>query len=666
MPYYSGQDIGRYHILEPLGEGSMATVYKAFDTHLECNVAVKFIRMDRVVPEMVEKALLRFEREAKLLAQLNHPNIVKVTDYGTYQGVPYLVMPYLPGGTLEDLIGKVVPYAEAAHLLAPIARALSYAHMRNILHRDVKPSNLLIAETGQLILSDFGVAKIFEEDPSISMTGTGMMIGTPEYMAPEQWHGRTEPVSDEYGLGVVLYELVTGQIPYQADTPAGILLKQMNEPLPSPRQFVPGLPDRIEQVILTALAKDPRYRYPNLSAFAFALEEIAAEAPSAGFTLPFLVPPTENRPPANNITMDEAPQGYSHPQNALKRYGWLLAVGVTGLLLVLCVVIALVLKGVMASQTAVRLTPTSLGNGVLPTLAPTLAGEIVPSPVLTSTQPPTAVPAQAGNGWKQGQLVYLSGSKTARDVYWLDLQTGGEPKLIAASNGNDRFYGVVLSPDGSRLVWYDTNTATLKQAGSSGGDVSTLAKCEQPFFSPDGSRLVCVGKDGLQIISAQDGTTQNVLSTGTLRAVLPAWSPTKDEIVFAAYRADGGTGIWRVGLSGGDPTPLADTTYENYAPAFSPDGEWIAFQSSPKDADSQIWIMDRSGGQARQLTQIAGWSRGPGFSPDGRWLVFVSSQSGSIGPDSGEAFALSLDTSEQVRLTHTGGGVYDWRAFWGK
>jgi basic membrane protein A and related proteins len=272
----SGHDIDRYHLIEKLGEGGMAVVYKAFDTHLECEVAVKLIRMDRLTPEMMETTLKRFEREAKSLAQLTHANIVKVTDYGEHDGVPYLVMEYLPGGTIKKYLGTPMPYAEAAKLLVPIARALNFAHEHKIIHRDVKPGNILITESGEPMLTDFGIAKILDLEEGQTLTGTGMGIGTPEYMSPEQWQGNITPAVDIYSLGVVFYELVTGHKPYSADTPAAVLLKSFNDPLPRPSSYVSGLPETVEQVLFKVLAKKPEDRYATMKEFEKALEGLAA------------------------------------------------------------------------------------------------------------------------------------------------------------------------------------------------------------------------------------------------------------------------------------------------------------------------------------------------------------------------------------------------------
>ena len=258
--------IGRYHLIEPLGEGGMAVVYKAYDTHLECEVAVKVIRTENLPQSGVERALKRFEREAKAVARLTHPNIVKVTDYGEDDGKPYLVMPFLPGGTLKQLIKErgQIPWQEAARILIPIAEALAYAHSQGVIHRDIKPSNILLTSTGQPMLTDFGVAKIIEDEATQDLTGTSATVGTPEYMAPEQITSKTvDARADLYSLGVVFYEMVTGRKPFEADTPMAVMVMHSRDPLPRPSQFVRNLPSAVEQFLIKALAKNPNDRFQS-------------------------------------------------------------------------------------------------------------------------------------------------------------------------------------------------------------------------------------------------------------------------------------------------------------------------------------------------------------------------------------------------------------------
>ena len=272
-----GQSVDRYQIIEKLGQGGMATVYKAFDSRLERYVAIKFIRAEAIN----EVFLKRFEREAKALAKLSHPNIVKIHDYGSYDGMPYLVMEYLPGGTLRDKLGRKYTWQEAVELILPLAHTLAYIHKQHIIHRDVKPSNFLITESGQPMLSDFGIAKMIEAEETLQLTGAGMGIGTPEYMAPEQgMGGEIDHRADIYSLGIVFYELVTGKKPFSADTPMAVMVKQISEPLPSPRQFLPALPDEVERVLVKALAKRAENRYQSMDEFASALENLLTSKPA--------------------------------------------------------------------------------------------------------------------------------------------------------------------------------------------------------------------------------------------------------------------------------------------------------------------------------------------------------------------------------------------------
>jgi serine/threonine protein kinase len=236
-------------------------------------VALKLIRVDEIPASQHERLMKRFEREAKAMAKFSHPNIVPVYDYGEVDGSPYLVMEYIPGGTLKDKTGKPVPVETALSWIAPIADALTYAHESGIVHRDVKPSNILFDQKGRPILTDFGIAKVLETGET-NLTGTGLGVGTPEYMAPEQWRGKASEATDQYSLGIVLYELLTGQKPYKADTPAALVILQATEPMPQPSKLVKGIPDEVEKVLYKALARDPQDRYEDMEALRKALESL--------------------------------------------------------------------------------------------------------------------------------------------------------------------------------------------------------------------------------------------------------------------------------------------------------------------------------------------------------------------------------------------------------
>jgi eukaryotic-like serine/threonine-protein kinase len=274
MQNFVGKQVDRYRITERLGMGGMAAVYKAYDTRLEREVALKLIRTGEIPESMLGQLLKRFEREAKAQARFQHPHIVPVYDYGTVNGAPYLVIAYLPGETLQDVIKRgPVDWRQVVRWLIPIAEALDYAHQRGVIHRDVKPGNILFDERDQPMLMDFGIAKILEsEDATLTMTGLG--IGTPAYMAPEQWQGKPCPATDQYALGVVLYELITGQKPYQADTPAAIILKQATEPLTLPSRYVSDLDDPVEKLLCKMLSQNLSDRYEDMVAVLKAMSDL--------------------------------------------------------------------------------------------------------------------------------------------------------------------------------------------------------------------------------------------------------------------------------------------------------------------------------------------------------------------------------------------------------
>ena len=275
--------ISQYQIIEQIGQGGMAKVYKALDTRLEREVAIKIIRRGAFPPDDLDRILKRFEREAKSLARLSHPHIVKVLDSGEHDGSPYLVLEYLPGGTLKERLNGAMPWDQAVALLLPIAHALHYAHQQGFIHRDIKPANILLAADGQPMLSDFGIAKLLSHEETQTLTGTGMGVGTPEYMAPEQGMGaEADARSDIYALGVVLYEMVTGRKPFQGETPMAVVVKHINESVERPSRLVRGLPRPVEQILLKALDKKPEQRYRDMGKFAAAMEKMLMEKKPVG------------------------------------------------------------------------------------------------------------------------------------------------------------------------------------------------------------------------------------------------------------------------------------------------------------------------------------------------------------------------------------------------
>lgn len=279
-----GKQLGNYQIVELIGRGGMAAVYKGYQPSMNRHVAIKVLSpqysSDRAFVQ-------RFQNEARLIAQLEHAHILPVYDFGQQEGMLYIVMRYLPTGTLEDRISpQGMPLDEVLHILKQVASALDYAHSRGVIHRDLKPANVLIDAQGNAFLSDFGIAKTTEQE--VSLTGTGNVIGTPNYMSPEQGLGeKVDARSDIYALGVMLFEMLTGQVPFSGDNPMAVMLRHVHDVPPDPSSLRPDLPQAVSNVVLRALAKRPDERYQSAGELARALEQaLSGEAVPPPDTMP--------------------------------------------------------------------------------------------------------------------------------------------------------------------------------------------------------------------------------------------------------------------------------------------------------------------------------------------------------------------------------------------
>jgi formylglycine-generating enzyme required for sulfatase activity/tRNA A-37 threonylcarbamoyl transferase component Bud32 len=260
--------IGQYRISKQIGRGGMATVYKAYQPNLDRYVAVKVLAPDRVETNFTT----RFELEARAIAKLRHRNILTIFDYGRQGDMFYLAMEYVSGGTLKERLGWPQDLTYAVSIISQVGDALAYAHRQGMVHRDVKPANILMAEEDWPLLSDFGLAKVLED--SLQLTVSGASIGTPQYMSPEQAQGLSvDQRSDIYSLGVVLYEMVTGRPPFGTDSPVAIILRHINEPITPPNTLRSDVPEALEQVILKSLAKSPDDRYQRMEEFLDDLHE---------------------------------------------------------------------------------------------------------------------------------------------------------------------------------------------------------------------------------------------------------------------------------------------------------------------------------------------------------------------------------------------------------
>jgi serine/threonine protein kinase len=313
-----GRQLGAYLIQTKLGEGGMARVYKAYHARLRRDVAIKVI-LSQIADQAGFRA--RFEQEAQLIAQLQHPNIVTVYDFGESGNLTYLVMQYVGGGTLRNQLreGRPLEPQQAARYALQMARALHHAHIHGIVHRDVKPQNMLVPSTdrNQLLLSDFGIAKLFSSGREAtfstltpgalasdhSLTNVGQIVGTAEYMAPEQVNMKpVDARTDVYALGVVLFQMLTGQVPFQSSSALGLLYQQVNTVPLSARELNPAVPETLAQITARALAKAPEARYQTAEAMAQGLEVVLTSLTTSLYSSALGDYRTLPGPPSNILT----------------------------------------------------------------------------------------------------------------------------------------------------------------------------------------------------------------------------------------------------------------------------------------------------------------------------------------------------------------------------
>jgi len=346
------EKFGRYIIKSELGRGGMATVYHAYDPSFDREVAIKVLPREMLHDPQFRS---RFERELKIVAALTHPAIVPVYDVGDEDGQPYFVMRYMSGGSLTGEIAKGnFSLEDTARIITRIAQGLVYAHKKGVVHRDLKPDNILFDDSGDPFISDFGVAKLTES--TSSLTGSGV-IGTPAYMSPEQAQGlNVDGRSDVYGLGVIVYQMLSGQQPYKSDTPMGVVVKHITDPVPEILKILPSLPEGVDNVIKTSMAKDREQRYPTPTDLARHLNISAfGHDGGAGAT-------------TGSVKRSEAPT-ISGP-SPRGRMGWIVIGGLIVLALAGGFFFRNQIIGLVQAPTSTP-TPTATKQAVTPTILPT-------------------------------------------------------------------------------------------------------------------------------------------------------------------------------------------------------------------------------------------------------------------------------------------------------
>ncbi len=330
MSFAIGENVGPYRIIEQLGQGGMATVFKAYHPALDRYVAIKVLH-----PAFKEEPnfLSRFQREARVVARLEHPNIVPIYDFAEHKGQPYLVMKFIEGQTLKARLNeKPLTKEEAVEIVDAVGGALAYAHKQGVLHRDVKPSNVLLSPDGSIYLADFGLARMAQA--GASTLSKDVMLGTPQYISPEQGQGVSDldQGTDIYSFGVLLYEMVVGRVPFNADTPFAIIHDHIYTPLPPPSRLNPNVPEVVERVLLKSLAKDRKDRFENVEQQVIAFRKAVVEGEGAFLETMAVQPAAEDASrgetstpiiPVDEIDGDQGAAGRERPPR--KRWPWIVA-----------------------------------------------------------------------------------------------------------------------------------------------------------------------------------------------------------------------------------------------------------------------------------------------------------------------------------------------------
>jgi serine/threonine-protein kinase len=528
------QKFGRYEIKAEIGRGGMATVYHAYDPRFEREVALK------VLPRAMlhdPQFRTRFEREAKTIAMLEHPAIVPVYDFGEEDGQPYFVMRYMTGGSLTDRIKKgPMTTQEVAQLFERLAPALDEAHAKGIIHRDLKPGNILFDQNGEPYISDFGIAKI-AASPS-NVTGSAI-VGTPAYMSPEQAQGEgIDGRSDIYGLGVIIFELLTGTQPYHGDTPMSVVVKHITDPVPHILDVKPDLPPAIEAVIEKAMAKDRDERFPTVKALSDALNAVArGEAPDLEISDKTLVTSDKTvlsqkpTPPPGTLQAKPGPKPGPKPSPVpaapRKKTGLWIGLGGAGLLVCVVIVAAVfMLRNKIPFLTApspTRSLPTSTpvatavhlptGTKIPSVPSPTVKSE-TPIPSLTPNPSPTPTVKGPESIGGADLIAFLNNN----DI-WVIGVDGSNLNQITKDGGVK--YDLQWSPDGQSLFYI--SGLCIDSVTVPGGAVSEItcfpaAQYLEAFeISPDGKQVAISLNRILYVVPLDLAAISNATTWAQLR-----------------------------------------------------------------------------------------------------------------------------------------------------
>jgi Tol biopolymer transport system component len=670
MALSAGTRIGPFEVVELLGAGSMGAVYRAYDARLRREVAIK------VLPPAFAgdpDRIRRFEQESLAVARLAHPHIVAIHDVGKFEGVPYIVMELLAGGTLrQKLNGRPLPFRRAVEYAIQIGRGLAAAHEHGIVHRDIKPDNLFIARDGQVKILDFGVAKLRDADPATVTTAATLtmhgVVGTPAYMSPEQARGMTaDQRSDVFSLGVVLYEMLAGISPFHRDTAPETMTAILHEEPPVLAGVAP-CPPALQRILRHCLEKDPADRFQSARDLVFDLEGVSDLAPAA-------------------------------PGSAQGRFphGFLLAL-LAGLLLALVLAAGFVIGrqwGPASEPDTIaathRLTDFS-GLEEFPAIAPDLKSVAFTARVdghrqifvrLLAGGPPLQITKDAADHelprWSRdsSSIVYFSPAEAndmqgttwaLQGTIWEVSALGGSPRRVIDSVG-----GADVGTDG-RLACFRLagGQIELVTASPEGSDVRVMTRFPEPMYykyprwAPDGKWIAYQRGDGFRwdifVIPGEGGDPRQLTHENRQIHGL-TWRPNSTGIIYSSSRATTmaylpALGLWEVRLDGGDPRRVASLDVSYLHPDAHESGTVVA---SRLHMQSDLWKYPTNGsaeeimGRAVRMTRQTGQVQTPTVGSSDREIAFLSDTGGHANlwvtvPETGELRQITFERDSSVAM----------------
>lgn len=628
-----GASLGSYEIIEAIGEGGMARIYRGYHAELNRDAAIKVINWGlQEDPEVTE----RFRREAQAIAKLRHPNIVQIFDFGKHTSGYFMAMEFIDGDDLAVTMREcrarqtLLPKDKIIRIIRDVAAALDYAHSQGVIHRDVKPSNIMINQEGQSILTDFGLVML---PAHASQATLGNTFGTPHYVAPEQAISSAAAVaaSDLYSLGIILFELTTGQLPFDDDSPLSVALKHVSDLPPPPTRVNPELARGVEDVILRVLAKDPGDRFTTAGEMAAALQAAWGNGLGSGVSghdslSPPMLPP--NVPPSGEVPNMTLPNSAAAPpvverveSGAAKQQLWqkrnsnswlgVITVGLIGV--VFGALIAFLYGGYSGSFNgfgSISLpTESNAAVAIQPTDTPTSTATLTSTPTDTSLPPtatptdtplvlPTDTPALTPTSTETPTTTPTSTSTTAPTPIprptFTPTPAGLSGKILFKTDRSGRTEIYQMDANGD-------NQLPLPRE-----EWSTYAQLQaRQSQSPDGASQIVVrgaGQYDLWWVGLETGVELRVTSTGQPEYD-PAWSPVDNRIAYVSEQTGNGD-IYVLNLDGSANVRLTDNTNNfDKHPTWSPDGRRIAYWSDMGFAGNrQIFVIDL---QSREITSLS-------------------------------------------------------------